>query len=632
MKQTLPRLRPIALPLMTCLMLSACGGGGGGDGEGTNFSGGGGGSGFTPKAGASDNGDLTGGGAEVIDEATELDDVTVTQGNVSLLIPGRSMLDVLEATISTGTAAGTLPLGLTQIGNTIDIAMTEEHQALLNGPVSVTVTYDNAAVQDAENLLVLYTDGSIYEAATITGRNAASNSITFDTRRFSSFVLVETDGTEPSSYDTGFLPDINGWNIPAFGTFFAPGGTAFAMAGYAAWAFNQGTSLLSGEYSDEVAEILAARIQISQAETWGSQEWRRSQNFKDEELVTVLRTYLSALEQPLVMLLGENFTTHAVLVYGYDEDGFYFYDPAAPGDSQYIGYDGSNFGKYNGLSPTGYAALSSFGTDTDFSTLTAEADSGFPGSDNLSIDEPLADEAIDARETPLSGSFLNDLSEQTDLYVEVKGVGRQLPVTNGTFNNVIELSNGVNTIVALAGVDASLENNWFEDAPTLIRDVEGTLPPAHLLVTLTWEQNETDVDLYITEPEGETMWYGGSRTSNGLELDIDDTTGFGPEHGTLEVGPNSQVLEGEYIVRVHYFSDDGLGVDATGRVTIIINEGEIDQNTLSLRYRIVDDNSSESGPGSTGSSWVDIAKVDLINGTIDTNFDEGVFSAGSSNQ
>lgn len=630
MKQNLLCLKPLALSLTTCLFLTACGGGGGGDSEGTNFSGGGSGGGFSPKAGGTDNGDLTGGGAEVIDEETELDDVTVTEGNVSVLIPGRSMLEVLETTITAGTASSTLPLGLTQVGNTIELAMTEEHQALLNGPVSVTVTYEAAAVQDAENLLVLYSEGSVFEPVTITARDPANNSITFDTRRFSSFVLVETDNTEPSNYDTGFLTELNGWNIPAFGTFFAPGGTAFAMAGYAAWAFNQG-ELLNSAYTDQVAAILAARVQISQAETWGSQEWRRTQNFKDEELVTILQTYISTLERPIIMLMGENFTTHAVLVYGYDEGGFYFYDPYLPGESQYIAYDGSNFGTYNGLTPTGYTALASFGADTDFSTLAAEADSGFPGSHNLSIDEPQADEAIDARETSLSGSFLNDLSEESNLYVEVKGVGRQLPVTNGNFNNVVELSNGVNTIVALAGVDASLENNWFRNAPTVIRNVEGTLPPAHLLVTLTWEQNETDVDLYITEPEGETMWYGGSRTSNGLELDIDDTTGFGPEHGTLEVGPNSQVLEGEYVVRVHYFSDDGLGVDATGRVTIVINEGEIDQNTLSLRYRIVDDNSSQSGPGETGSSWVDIAKVNLINGTIDTDFDDGL-SVGASTE
>jgi len=620
MNQNLPRLKPIALSLLTSVFLTACGGGGGGDNaDGPGFSGGGGGSGLSTKP-PSDDGDLTGGGAEVIDEANELDDVTVTQGNVSVLIPGRSMLEVLTVTVATESPASTLPLGLAQVGNTIDLSMTDEHQALLNGPVSVTVSYDSSAVQDAENLLVLYTDGTVFEPATITARDAANNTITFDTRRFSSFVLVETDNTEPSNYDTGFLTELNGWNIPAFGTFFAPGGTAFAMAGYASWAFNQGKAFLNSAYSDEVAAILAVRVQIAQAETWGSQEWRRAQNFKDKELATLLRTYVSTLEQPIVMLLGQNFTTHAVLVYAYDEGGFSFYDPAFAGETQYITYDGNNFGTYNSLSPTGYASLASFGTDSDFSTLTAEADSGFPGSNNLSIDEPQADESIDARETPLSGSFLNDLSEETDLYVEVKGVGRQLPVTNGNFNNVVELSNGINTIVALAGVDASLENNWFENAPTVIRDVEGTLPPAHLLVTLTWEQNETDVDLYITEPEGETMWYGGSRTANGLELDIDDTTGFGPEHGTLEVGANSQVLEGEYVVRVHYFSDDGLGVDATGRVTIVINEGEIDQNTLSLRYRIVDDNSSQSGPGETGSSWVDIAKVDLINGTIDTNF------------
>src|SRR5690606_4045587 len=264
----------------------------------------------------------------------------------------------------------------------------------------------------------------------------------------------------------------------------------------------------------------------------------------------------------------------------------------------------------------------SYGRDGDFAALAQEAAAGFPGSENLAVDTPQEGELVNARESDFSGSFLNDLSTETSLYVEVRGVGRQLSVPSGTFSNAIEISHGINTIVALAGVDASTENNWFKSAPTVVREVEGTLPPAHLLVTLTWEQDETDVDLYITEPEGEAMWFGNRRTGNGLELDIDDTTGFGPEHGTLEIGSATEVLEGIYTVRVHYFSDDGLDVDATGRVTIIINEGLPEQSFLSLRFRIADDNSGESGPDGSGSSWVDIAKVDVVNNEISTDFSD----------
>ncbi|MGD9660430.1 MAG: YfaP family protein [Porticoccaceae bacterium] len=617
-KTTRLSLLPI---ILACFLLSACGGGGD-DTPDVSFGNDGSSDGFNPKGG-SDTGDSSGEEPVVIEEDPVLDDIAVSQGSTSVLVPGRSLLEVIDVTISSATLSNPLPQGATQIGDAIDVVISDEDQQLLNGPVTVTMAYDPAAVQTENNLLVLYANGTDYEPVTIIERNEQENTLTFESRRFSTFVLIETDGSSPATLDTAFLPEFNGWDIANFGAYFSPGGNSFGMSGYAIWFYSEGATPLSGTYTELVAEVAAARVQMAQAETWGVQSWRQAQVFKDEDLALLLRTYMAINSQPLVLTLGgETSPTLAVVVYGYDEGGFYFYDPNLPGQSQYLTFDGTSFGAYGTLSAIGYTALSSFGTDADFAALSQEAAAGFPGSENLAIDNPQKDQLIDARETSFNGSFLNDLSEETSLYIEVKGVGRQLSVTNGTFTNVIEISSGTNTIVALAGVDASTENNWFRDAPTVIREVQGTLPPARLLVTLTWEQDETDVDLYITEPEGETMWYGGSRTTNGLELDIDDTTGFGPEHGTLEIGATTQALEGEYIVRVHYFSDDGLGVDATGRVTIVINEGEPEQNTLSLRFRIADDNSSEGNPGGTGTSWVDIARVDIINNSIDTDFSD----------
>jgi len=562
-------------------------------------------------------------GGEIIDDTPTLDDVVVTSGNVTATAPGRSLLETIDLTVSTTTLSATLPQGLSQVGSAVEVAVSDAHQELLNGPITIAVTYNQGEVQNESNLLALYYDGTSFHPLTVLARDEQNNILTFDTRRFSTFVLAEADANPPASFATGFAPAVNGWDIANYGSYFSPGGNSFGMAGFAAWHFDQAT-LLSGAYLAEANRIAAARVQMSQSETWGVQQWRNTQAFKDEDLGLLLKAYLSAFNAPLVLTLGENSATTAAVVYAYDETGFYFYDPNIPGAEQFIGFDGTSFGAYGGLSVRGYAALASYGRDGDFAALAQEAAAGFPGSENLAVDTPQEGELINARESDFSGSFLNDLSTETSLYVEVRGVGRQLSVPSGTFSNAIEISHGINTIVALAGVDASTENNWFKSAPTVVREVEGTLPPAHLLVTLTWEQDETDVDLYITEPEGEAMWFGNRRTGNGLELDIDDTTGFGPEHGTLEIGSATEVLEGIYTVRVHYFSDDGLDVDATGRVTIIINEGLPEQSFLSLRFRIADDNSGESGPDGSGSSWVDIAKVDVVNNEISTDFsDEG---------
>ena len=69
----------------------------------------------------------------------------------------------------------------------------------------------------------------------------------------------------------------------------------------------------------------------------------------------------------------------------------------------------------------------------------------------------------------------------------------------------------------------------------------------------------SDIDLYLTDPDGTIIWYG-SKESNLGELDIDDFrggaandgigTGLGPENITLKT-----VVDGEYQVWANYFED-----------------------------------------------------------------------------
>ena len=615
---TATRLSPLSI-LLCSLLLTACGGGGGsGDDEGApNInSGSGTGSSAKPGDGSGGDGGTLGDGDVVVEAPPVQEDIVLTGNNIEVLIAGRSLLDPIEGTITTTSLPAPVPLGFTRIGEAVALDISDQDQELLNGPVEVTMIYNDQALNFESNIVALGYNGTNYEPLTILERDTDANTITFDSRRIYSYVLAEMDGIVPAVADTGFLPSLNGWATANTGTYFAPGGNSFGMAGFAAWMYSETDDLLNNLYLGDTALRAAARAQMSQAETWGHQPWRNRQALSDAELALILQTFIDRFNTPLVLHLGMTTASRAVTVYGYDSGGFYLYDPNAPGEKRFLPFDGSEFGTYQGLTAVGYSTLASFGRNSDFAALAAEAEAGFPGSANIAIDTPVMNQQIDARETTLAGSFLNDLSEQEDLYVEVKGVGRQLAVSNGNYSNVIEISSGINTIVALAGVDSAVENNWFKDAPTAILEVEGTLPPARLLVTLTWEQDETDVDLYITEPEGETMWFGGSTTGNGLELDIDDTTGFGPEHGTLEVGGNDQVQDGNYRIRVHYYSDDGLDVSATGRVSIVINEGEEDQNTLNLRFRIDEDDASASGPDGSGSSWANIAVVNITENTI----------------
>lgn len=72
-----------------------------------------------------------------------------------------------------------------------------------------------------------------------------------------------------------------------------------------------------------------------------------------------------------------------------------------------------------------------------------------------------------------------------------------------------------------------------------------------LQVQLNWEENETDLDLYVFEPDGSVVYYGNpSGTGSGGELDVDDRDGGGPENIFYETLPP----DGTYRVEVDFYS------------------------------------------------------------------------------
>lgn len=98
--------------------------------------------------------------------------------------------------------------------------------------------------------------------------------------------------------------------------------------------------------------------------------------------------------------------------------------------------------------------------------------------------------------------------------------------------------------------------------------------PAGFRVTLTWDTTGTDVDLWVTDPNGERCYYGNSTTASGLHLDFDDTNGYGPENITSSVP-----ILGDYLVQVHYYSDhdDDIAIGTNCQVIIRLNEGTEDE-------------------------------------------------------
>ncbi|MFZ5891185.1 MAG: hypothetical protein ACOY0T_09045 [Myxococcota bacterium] len=101
-------------------------------------------------------------------------------------------------------------------------------------------------------------------------------------------------------------------------------------------------------------------------------------------------------------------------------------------------------------------------------------------------------------------------------------------------------------------------------------------------VYLSWDSDRTDVDLWVTTPGGEKVFYGKRRGSGGEELFDDVTTGYGPESFTA-----AHAQAGEYVVEVNYFGGGSGGLkDARGEVLVVLNEGRKDEVRKVLPYRL----------------------------------------------
>jgi uncharacterized protein YfaP (DUF2135 family) len=132
-------------------------------------------------------------------------------------------------------------------------------------------------------------------------------------------------------------------------------------------------------------------------------------------------------------------------------------------------------------------------------------------------------------------------------------------------------------------------------------------PNASFRATLRWVQDNTDVDLYVTEPGGETAWYSNHTTSHGLNLDFDNTVGRGPENTTIPAG--STPLSGNYVIKVHYYSDHGTGQATNGTVEVVLYEHDpVKTRNKTFLWNLVTSGAQRSSccnqnPGSSGADW-----------------------------
>lgn len=193
--------------------------------------------------------------------------------------------------------------------------------------------------------------------------------------------------------------------------------------------------------------------------------------------------------------------------------------------------------------------------------------------------------------------------------LRVNGSPQPIDVGGGAFSSQVVLRSGDNTLrVAVDGPDG--RRGCAE------RTVRSTTPKTTISATLTWSLSNSDVDLYVTQPDGETAWYSARTTGIGGRLDVDNTSGLGPENYFLSSEEGDTILPGTYTVRVHYYSDHERTAEtptriAEWRVVILLNEGTPREQREFRRGTLAKDDAGNAAPGASGADWATAAQVNL---------------------
>jgi len=116
--------------------------------------------------------------------------------------------------------------------------------------------------------------------------------------------------------------------------------------------------------------------------------------------------------------------------------------------------------------------------------------------------------------------------------------------------------------------------------PRFVRDLE-----CDLRVVMTWDADNTDIDLWVTEPSGEKCFYAHNRTAIGGMLSRDFTDGYGPEEYCLR-----RLMPGKYAIQANFYGSrqQELSGPCTVQATVYTDFGRPTEKKQCLTLRLVE--------------------------------------------
>jgi uncharacterized protein YfaP (DUF2135 family) len=563
---------------------------------------------------------------------------------------------------------------------------------MFDKPIEVTLPYDASEANDDNNPVRFYWYDSATGKLDSTGflrQDKAAHTITFLTGSFSDFVAIRTMlGTAGQTWgidvpvDTGFRPTRDGWYIPNYGSYLSDGttstvgGMCLGMVSYAKWYYsNIGTGMqakyIQGsptEWRDDATAIqLAARAHLATSGIWNSltqeeRDWATA-NAREVALSWIAGMLVTGEPQLIGLKAQTNNGTwlnyaHAVMTYAYNDGKFEIYDPNFPNSQPGNAMREIPFTYSTGFSETYisgktradnlvfnifyHAGSKLSSTPEDYRGLYDSAQTGFTGNSQFPTIK-LTDSTTSPEGTTPVDTDSDDIRDTTEAKVTISGtitggnaplnstllfVSNQkftVPVVDGAFSAEVPLMAGNNDVVVLA----TDESAFFRWAGFFRDTIRSTASPAAMTITLTWGQDNSDVDLHVQEPGadgGHIYWSNRNSGGNNPYLDMDNTHGYGPEHfyATEDMTlPGATSLYGKYQIRVQYYSDKDDNSEETQAITWHLNvqylafknaatgqEFWVEQSrsgTLTTTSSSGTDNFFNSGP-----SWTDIWEIDYV--------------------
>ena len=393
-------------------------------------------------------------------------------------------------------------------------------QTSFEEPLAVTLPLDGGP-EGTVPVPYYINDEGVMVPCQVTSIDRTAGTMTFETFHTSLFAWLWAELTNFGG-NTAYLPS-DGFQIVNFGSQFNPGGECFGIAAFAQWYYaNHGGGLFpkymqdtpSGAGTVKGQNIIATRAHTSVSWLWNSYipNLMQTYNLTGSEVYSSITNILDNTARPTVLYLDDStnptapHAAHAVLAYDHvGADELLINDPNHPGSVRRANLAGGKltYGQYARVSVIGNGSF----TTENFSNIYNDAEAGFNGEAAAQVEITSYNDGDDVTDRQIvfsgkveSGSVLVD---KITIWLNGTAKFEQSIEEDGLFSIPISLVVGENKMTfETSGILTSGNRTNVLNTQTtpFIINLQSDL--AQILVTLSWNTNDTDLDLYVIDPIG----------------------------------------------------------------------------------------------------------------------------------